>query len=264
MRNILITGHNSYVGRNLKKYLSKWPNEYAVDAISVRDDSWKKMNFSKYDMIYHVAAIVHKKEKPEMKSFYDKVNKDLPIELAIKAKNEGIKQFIFMSTMAVYGEDGNLEKDIIIGLKTPVNPKSYYGGSKLQAEISINKLNDDKFKVVILRPPMIYGPDCPGNYARLEKLAKIVPIFPMIDNHRSMLNVEKLSELVKGYIDNEVQGLFLPQDDQYVSTSLLVEKIAKDSGKKIYMSKALGTIVNFAGKRVSIVNKIFGNLVYEK
>jgi len=264
MRNILITGHNSYVGRNLKNYLSKWPNEYAVDGISVRDDSWKKIDFSKYDIIYHVAAIVHKKETREMKIIYDKVNKDLPIEIATKAKKEGTKQFIFLSTMAVYGEDGNLDKNVVIGKKTETNPKTYYGSSKLLAEIELGKLNDSKFKVVILRPPLIYGSNCSGNYAKLEKLAKIVPIFPMIDNYRSMLNIEKLNEYVKEYIDNELEGLFLPQDDQYVNTSLLVEKIANRNGKKIYLSKSLGFIVKLVGKKINLVQKIFGNLIYEK
>jgi len=264
MRNILITGQNSYVGTNLKKYLSKWPDKYTVDAISVRDDEWKKKDFSLYDVIYHVAAVVHKKEKPGMKSFYDRVNKDLPIEVAIKAKNEGIKQFIFMSTMAVYGEDGNLGKDVVISGDTLVNPKSYYGESKLLAETSLNKLNDDKFKVVVLRPPLIYGPNCTGNYARLEKLALNFPIFPMIDNQRSMLHIDKLSEYVKGYIDERAEGLFLPQDNEYVNTSLLVKKIAVDNGKKMYLSYILGSLVRVTCKRFNIVKKVFGNLVYEK
>ena len=130
-----------------------------------------KIDFSQYDVIFHVAAVVHMKEKPEMESLYLKVNRDLPIEVAIKAKNQGIKQFIFMSTMAVYGEDGKLDEEIVIGLNTASNPNTYYGKSKLLAEIELNKLNDDKFKVVTLRPPMVYGPNCTGNYARLQKFA---------------------------------------------------------------------------------------------
>ena len=264
MKNILITGQNSYVGTNLKKYLGKWPDEYKIDAISVRDGEWKKKDFSQYDVIYHVAAVVHKKERPEMKGFYDIVNKELPIEVATKAKNEGTKQFIFVSTMAVYGEDGNLDKNVIISKKTETNPKTYYGKSKLLAEIELNKLNNDKFKVVILRPPLIYGSNCTGNYARLEKLALNLPIFPMIDNQRSMLYIDKLSEYVKGYIDGEVEGLFLPQDDEYVNTSLLVKKIATDNGKKMHLSKIFGLIVKSTGKRFNLVQKVFGNLIYKK
>ena len=264
MIKILITGQNSYLGTSLKKYLSKWPDTYEIDAISLRDDEWKKKDFSRYDVIYHLAAVVHKKEKLEMKSLYDKVNKDLTIEVAVKAKNEGMKQFIFMSTMSVYGEEGNLDKNVVIGQKTETNPKTYYGKSKLSAEIELDKLNDDKFKVVILRPPMIYGSNCTGNYARLERLALSLPVFPMIDNQRSMLYIEKLNEYVKGYIDEGVEGLFLPQDEQYVNTSLLVKKIAVENGKKMYLSKVLGFIVKLMGKRLNLVKKVFGNLIYEK
>jgi len=264
MKNILITGKNSYVGTNLRNYLSQWPGGYTIDTISVRDDAWKKKDFSKYDVIYHVAAVVHKKERPEMKEFYDIVNKDLAIEVALKAKNEGTKQFIFMSTMAVYGEDGNLDESVVIGKKTVTNPKTYYGASKLLAEIELNKLNNDKFKVVILRPPLIYGPNCTGNYARLERLALSLPIFPMIENQRSMLHIDKLSEYVKEYIDDELEGLFLPQDEQYVNTSLLVKKIADDNKRKMHLSKVLGFIVKLVGKNINLVQKVFGNLVYEK
>jgi len=264
MKKILITGKNSYVGTSLKKYLSQLPDIYKIDTISLRDGGWKKKDFSCYNVIYHVAAVVHKKEKPEMESLYYKVNRDLPIELATKAKNEGIKQFIFISTMAVYGNDGEIDENIVIGKDTLTNPKTYYGKSKLSAEIELNKLNDDKFKVVILRPPMIYGPNCTGNYSRLEKLALKVPIFPMINNQRSMLHIDRLSKYVKGYIDDEIGGLFLPQDEQYVNTSLLVKKIAKDNDKKMYLSKVLGFIVKLVGKRISLVRKVFGNLVYEK
>jgi len=264
MKNILITGKNSYVGTSLRNYLSQWPGGYTIDTISVRDDAWKKKDFSKYDVIYHVAAVVHKKEKPEMESFYDIVNKDLPIEVALKAKKEGTKQFIFVSTMAVYGEEGKIDESVVIGQDTLTNPKTYYAKSKLTAEVEINKLNDLKFKVVVLRPPMIYGPNCTGNYARLERLALSLKVFPMIENQRSMLHIDKLSEYVKEYIDDELEGLFLPQDEQYVNTSLLVKKIADDNKRKMHLSKVLGFIVKLMGKRFNLVQKVFGNLVYEK
>ena len=153
MRNVLIAGENSYVGKSLEKYLSAWPDEYKIDTISLRDDDWKQKDFSQYHVIFHVAAVVHMKEKPKMESLYLVVNRDLPIEVAIKAKNEGVKQFIFMSTMAVYGEDGKLDENIVIGLNTETNPNTYYGKSKLLAEIELNKHNDDKFKVVIVKTP---------------------------------------------------------------------------------------------------------------
>lgn len=264
LRKILITGKKSYVGTNLKKWLTQWPDKYSVDSISLRNDEWKNKDFSKYDVLFHTAAIVHKKEKREMEDIYYKINRDLTIEVAKKAKEEGVKQFIFMSTMAVYGQEGKIGEEVIITRKTKPSPKTYYGKSKLEAEFELNKLSDDKFSVVILRPPMIYGPNCPGNYAKLKKLALITPVFPMINNRRSMLYIDKLCQYVKEYIDDEVEGVFLLQDDEYVNTSLLVKKIAEENGKKIYLSKSMGWMIKLFGKRVNLINKVFGNLIYDR
>lgn len=264
MKNILITGENSYLGKSLERYLSKWPDKYNIDFISLRNNKWKSKDFSSYDVVYHVAAIVHKKENSQMEKLYNEVNKDLTIQLAEKSKNEGINQFIFLSTMAVYGTDGEIGGNLVIGMGTKTNPKTLYAKSKLAAEKELNKLNDDKFKVLILRPPIIYGPNCTGNYSRLEKFALKSPLFPMIDNQRSMLHIDKLSEDVKGYIDNRIDGLFLPQDELYVNTSLLVKKIALENGRKIYLSRGIGFIVKLFAKKINLFIKIFGNLVYEK
>lgn len=264
MKRILITGKNSYIGTSLEKWLGKYPDRYFVDTVSMRDDAWKKKDLSQYDVVFHVAAVVHQKEKPEMKELYFTVNRDLPIEVAKKAKESGVSQFIFMSTMAVYGEEGKLGQEVVINRDTPINPKTFYGVSKIEAEAELNKQNDDSFRVVVLRPPMVYGPNCPGNYARLEKLAIKSPVFPLIDNKRSMLHIDKLCQSIKEYIDNEVVGLFFPQDDEYVNTSMMVKDLAEKNGKSIHLSKPAGWIIKLIGKRVSLINKVFGNLVYEK
>lgn len=264
MKKVLIAGKNSYVGKNLKTYLEKYPEGYSIKSISLRDDLWKKINFAEYDVVFHVAAMVHKKEKPEMEALYFNVNRDLAIEVAKKAKKAGVKQFIFMSTMAIYGEEGKVEQEVLITKDTRPNPKSFYGKSKLEAEYELKKLSDESFKLVILRPPMIYGPACPGNYARLKKIAVKSPIFPLIDNHRSMLNIDKLCLYIKEYIDFRVEGTYLPQDDEYVNTSLLVKKLAEENGKKIYMSKLMGRFIKLFSKRIKLINKVFGNLIYEK
>jgi len=264
MKRVLITGANSYIGTNVEKWLNKYPDKYFVDTVDMIGDEWRQKNFSDFDVVFHVAAIVHQREKPKMKDLYFKVNRDLAIEVAKKAKEAGVSQFIFMSTMAVYGEEGKIGQNVIIDKNTPVNPKTLYGKSKLEAEKGLNKLKCDRFKVVILRPPLIYGPNCPGNYARLEKLSVKLPVFPMIDNKRSMLNINKLCQYIKEYIDNEVDGVFFPQDEEYVNISLLVKELAKMNGKSIYLSKTAGLIIKLIGKRVSLFNKIFGNLVYDK
>ena len=264
MKRILITGADSYIGTSVEKWLGQYPDRYYVDTVDMKKDTWREKDFSPFDVVFHVAAVVHQKEQPEMKELYFKVNRDLPIEVAKKVKEAGVSQFIFMSTMAVYGEDGKLGEEVVINRNTPVNPKTFYGVSKVEAEEELNKLNDNSFRVVVLRPPMVYGPNCPGNYARLEKLAVKSPIFPLIDNKRSMLHIDKLCQFVKEYIDEEARGLFFPQDDEYVNTSLMVKGLAEKNGKTIHLSKTAGLIIKLIGKRVDLINKVFGNLVYEK
>src|SRR5690606_7124221 len=117
-------------------------------------------------VVIHVAGIAHVKETKENADLYYKVNRDLAFEVAKKAKNEGVKQFIFLSSMSVYGIETG-----IIKINTPTNPKTNYGRSKLEAEELISSIESDSFKVAILRPPMIYGKGCKGNYIRLANLA---------------------------------------------------------------------------------------------
>ncbi|MBW4084526.1 NAD-dependent epimerase/dehydratase family protein [Paenibacillus sp. S150] len=264
MKRILITGANSYIGTNFAEYLREYSENYTVDKISLRNDIWRETDFSKYDVVFHVAAIVHKKEKFDMKSMYIEINKNLPLEVAMRAKEAGVKQFIFLSTMAVYGKDGELGKETVITKDTIPAPNTLYGWSKLEAENELNKVNDTALSVVIVRPPMVYGLKCPGNYAKLEKLALLVPLFPNINNKRSMINIKRLCQYVKCYIDRGAAGIFFPQDEEYVNTSYLVKEMAKNNGKKVYLSTAIGIFVGFFFGRVKIIQKIFGNLVYEK
>ena len=264
MKNILIIGKNSYVGRMFEKHLKIFNEEFTITSISVRNREWENIDFSNYDTIFHVAAIVHKKEKPSMEELYYSINCNLPFEVANKAKNEGVNQFIFMSTMAVYGEIGKINQDVIINHESKVNPNSYYGESKVQAESRLLDLQNDEFKIVIIRPPMIYGPNCPGNFSKLEKIAKKSPIFPLIRNRRSMLHIDNLIKLLIEIIENDLEGLFLPQDNEYVNTSLLVKKIAKESGNKIILSRFLGILIEIFCGNISVFNKVFGNLTYER
>jgi UDP-glucose 4-epimerase len=263
MKRVLITGANSYVGTNVEKWLMKEPENYYIETLDMKNPDWKEYDFSKFDVVFHVAAIVHEKSNSKNKDMYYIVNTDLAISVGEIAKKAGIKQFIFMSTMAVYGEDGLVGKVLIIDVNTPTNPKTTYAKSKLKAEISLNNMSDKGFKVVIIRPPMIYGPKCKGNYAKLELLAKKLPVFPYIENQRSMLNIDYFCVNVKCYIDFEKHGLFLPQDIMYSNTSLLVKELAEKNDTKIHLSKILGVFIRVFFKRFKIVKKIFGNLTYK-
>jgi len=256
MKNILITGKNSYIGTSLENWLMREPDKYKVNTVDMKDGSWKEKDFSEYDVVFHVAGIAHIKETTDNQDLYYKVNRDLACETAQKAKEDGVEQFIFMSSMSVYGiENGVIDKN------TPLKPNSAYGKSKIEAEDLINKLENDSFTVAILRPPMVYGKGCRGNYPRLVGLALKTPIFPKVENKRSMIYIDNLSEFVKQLIDNRSGGLLFPQNAEYVNTSEMVRLIAEAHGKEMIMTKLFNPLLRLLN--VSTVNKVFGDLVYD-
>ena len=261
MKRVLITGKNSYIGTSLENWLMREPDKYKVDTVDMKDGSWKEKDFSEYDVVFHVAGIAHVSSDPKMEDLYYIVNRDLTIETAEKAKAEGVKQFIFMSSIIVYGDSSSSKR--VIDRNTVPTPSNFYGNSKLQAEEGIKGLESDDFKIVVLRPPMIYGKGSKGNYPRLVNMAKKILVFPDIDNERSMLHIDNLCEFIKVMIDQEETGLFFPQNKEYVKTSELVKTIAEVYGKKIMMTRIFNPVLRLMF-RVGIVNKVFGNLVYEK
>ncbi|KKK38893.1 NAD-dependent epimerase [Mesobacillus campisalis] len=257
MKKILITGKSGYIGLSLDKWLKNYPNKYSIDFISVRDDEWEKVTFSNYDVVFHAAGIAHIKETEKNADLYYLVNRDLSYQLAQKAKAEGVSQFIFLSSMSVYGvEKGVIDKS------TPLEPKSHYGKSKLQAEKLITSIEDKEFKVAILRPPMIYGKGCKGNYPRLVNLALRLPFFPKINNKRSMIFIDNLCEFIRLLITDCSRGLYLPQNGDYVCTSEMVRLITEVNGKEIKMTELFNPIVRHLN--VKTINKVFGDLAYEK
>ncbi|MDF2534520.1 MAG: putative NAD-dependent epimerase/dehydratase [Bacillales bacterium] len=267
LKKILITGKGSYIGTTFTNWLIKWPDKYYVESIDMKDDSWKEKDFTRFDVVFHVAGLAHSdvgKVNNEIKALYYKVNTDLTIETAKKAKNEGVKQFIFMSSAIVYGESAGLHKEKVISLETETEPANFYGDSKLQAENGIRSFADDLFKIVILRPPMIYGKGSKGNYPILAKFAQKLPVFPDVYNQRSMLHQDNLCEFVRLMIDNQESGTFFPQNAEYVSTSAMVELIAKIHDKNIILTKVFNPILKIMAHFSGLVNKAFGNFVYEK
>lgn len=256
MKRILITAKHSYIGNSF----AEWTNgKYDIDFISCRTDEWKQSSFSVYDAILHVAGIAHIKESKDNIKLYYEVNRDLTIELAAKAKADGVKQFIFLSSMSVYGiESGIINKD------TPTNPKNNYGISKIEAENQIKLLENDHFKITTIRPPMVYGMGCKGNYSRLAKMALRLPIFPSVDNQRSMIHIDNLSEFLVLLIEDCSSGVYFPQNSEYVNTSEMVWLIAEFNGKKIRMIKLFNPLLSLLGNKIGIVNKVFGDLVYDK
>lgn len=266
MKRILITGANSYIGTSFEQYISAFGNNYSVDTIDMIDGSWKSSDFSPYDSVFHVAGIAHSdvnEADEETKALYYKVNRDLTIETAKKAKNEGVKQFVFMSSAIIYGKSSKIGQDKLITRQTPPSPENFYGDSKLKAEEGILALNDQNFCVVILRPPMIYGKNSKGNYVTLSKYAKKLPFFPDIENKRSMLYIENLCEFIRLMVENNEQGIFFPQNNEYVKTSEMVKIISELNGKNIKLVRVFNPFLRLFGKKVDLISKVFGNLRYD-
>lgn len=271
MKKVLITGADSYIGTSFENWIKDNAPHISVDTLDMIGDAWKSADFSAYDAIFHVAGIAHAdvgKVSDEQKALYYKVNADLTGGCAKKAKAEGVKQFVFMSSIIVYGESAGIGKERVITKDTPLSPANFYGDSKVKAEEKLREISDEKFKVVILRPPMIYGKGSKGNYPLLAKMAGKLPFFPKVKNQRSMLYIGNLCKLIACVIEREEEGIFFPQNREYVTTSEMVKGIAGVKGRKIWMTGlfnwALRLLGKLGGKPGALVNKAFGNMVYEK
>lgn len=259
--NILITGAGSYVGTNVENWLKK-DGQFTVDSVDTFGDNWKKADYSQYDVVYHVAGIAHVNADPKMEPLYYKVNRDLTIEIARHAKEAGVKQFIFMSSMIVFHESQSLKAEVLT-LNTEPNPNGFYGDSKLQAENGLKELECDTFKVCILRPPMIYGPNSKGNFPRLAKLATKTPIFPAWHNKRSMLFIDNLGEFVKQAILCQLSGTFYPQNREQADTVEIIRFFAKEAGHKVWITKLLNPFVWLGSFVLQPINKMFATYYYD-
>ncbi|MBQ8222600.1 MAG: NAD-dependent epimerase/dehydratase family protein [Bacteroidales bacterium] len=259
--NILITGAGSYVGTSIENWLKK-DAQFTVDSVDTFGDNWKKADYTKYDVVYHVAGIAHVNADPKMEALYYKVNRDLTIEIARHAKAAGVKQFIFMSSMIVFHESQSLKAEVLTWDTKP-NPNGFYGDSKLQAEIGLKELECDTFKVCILRPPMIYGPNSKGNFPRLAKLATKTPIFPAWHNKRSMLFVDNLGEFVKQAILRQLSGTFYPQNRELADTVEIIRFFAKEAGHKVWITKLLNLFVWLGSFVLQPINKMFATYYYD-
>lgn len=255
MKRVLITGANSYIGNALVTYLASWSAEYTVDTVDMIDGSWRSRSFAGYDAVFHVAGIVHQRTE---ESLYYAINRDLAFETAKKAKDDGVGQFIFLSSMNIYGMDTG-----VITPATQPAPKNHYARSKWEAEQAISPLADDHFAVAVLRPPMVYGKDCKGNFQAMLRLVKKSPIFPRLHNRRTLLHIDNLCAFVKMCVDARLSGVYFPQNREYTDTCLMAKDMAEGLGKKIYLSFAAGLAVWGLRLFLPMVRKAFGTLIYQ-
>ena len=262
MTKVLITGAGSYVGESVRRYILSTSSDFEIDAVDTMNDAWKEADFSKYDVVYHVAGIAHVNADPKMEALYYKVNRDLTVEVARAAKAAGVKQFIFMSSQIVFHESQSLKSEVLTA-DTKENPNGFYGDSKLQAEKGLHELECDAFKVCILRPPMIYGPNSKGNFPRLVKLAQKTPLFPAWHNKRSMLYIDNLAEFVKQAILRELSGTFYPQNHELADTVEIIRYFAKANGNKVWITRLLNPFVWMGSFILQPINKMFATYYYD-
>lgn len=270
MKKVLVTGLNSYIGNSFEQWIKEQNEKHPEEEIQVtkctlRGADWMKESWAGYDAILHVAGLAHvdvSSVSEESKQKYCKVNRDLAIDTAKKAKEDGVKQFINLSSIIVYGASAPIGKEKVITAETKPEPANFYGESKLQAEEGILPLADDHFIIANIRTPMVYGKNAKGNFPKLAELAKKTPIFPDVENRRSMIYIKNLCELIRQIVLREAGGMFYPQNEEQVSTSELVALIAECNGKKVKLVKGFEKGLSLLAKTNSKVNKVFGNLCY--
>lgn len=268
MKKVLITGLNSYIGNSFENYIEKISDAaMIIKKVSLKEESWQKKSWEGYDTVLHVAGLAHvdvRHADEKTKQRYYRINRDLAGQAAEKAKNDGVKQFIYLSSIIIYGDSASIGKEKKITKESRPAPANFYGDSKLQGEQTLLKVQSEGFSVLVLRLPMIYGENSRGNFPKLKKLAEKTPIFPKIENRRSMLYIGNLCELIRIAIEKELEGIIYPQNREIVSTSELVRLLGEQKGKKIILVPGFTPILKVCAHFTGYVNKIFGSLEYEE
>ncbi len=258
MTRVLITGAGSYIGMHIASYLGAFPEQFEVRELDMHGQ-WTREALNGCDAVIHVAGVAHRRERKGDSRVYDQVNRALAVETAREAKARGVRQFVFFSSMSVYGVScGRITAD------TRPAPVTCYGRSKWDAEQELRQLEDERFHVAVLRPPMIYGRGCRGNYPRLSALAQSVPVFPYVKNERSMLYIDTLCTFIRRLLESGEGGEFFPQNREYVSTCELVREVARCHGRRVYMARGLGWLLNALAPKIPLIGKVFGTLTYDR
>ncbi|HCI56300.1 MAG TPA: NAD-dependent epimerase/dehydratase family protein [Bacteroidales bacterium] len=236
MPRILIIGKSSFIGTNFKRFSSY---KYYIDEISLIENKPEAIDFSKYDVVLHLAAIVHQSKRMPENQYFE-INRDLCLKVAELAAKAGVKQFVFLSTLKVYGSSDS--KPILRDETDECKPADAYGKSKYEAEIGLRKLENKDFTVSVLRCPVVYGDGVKGNIKKLLRLIECCPILPFgkINNRRNFIYTENLVGFIDRIIELKASGTFVVKDEGALSTTELVYHLAKNFGKKIIMFKLPG------------------------
>ena len=255
MKRIYIIGKNGYIASSFAAWLGKEPEKYTVRAIPAKGFRPETFDFSQADAVVFAAGIAHLSSEAAKDAPYKEVNCDMAVAAAEKAAKDGAGQFLYLSSMSVYGvESGAIDQS------TPLFPQNEYGRSKKMAEVKLAELRDAAFCICVLRPPMVYGKSCRGNFQTLRRIACSVPVFPAVRNKRSMIHIDNLCAWMQWAIDQKKSGILLPQDPFYTCTSDMVRLIAEANGKKNILVPGLSSVLTKLP--VHAARKAFGSLYY--
>lgn len=282
--NILVTGGSGFLGSNLLNFLQKIP-EFRLRTIgrkrpsNISNDDFYKSDINRVsnyndalksiDVLIHCAARVHVMDEQIGDSLneFREVNTNGTLNLARQAADAGVKRFIFISSIKVNGET--------TGLGTPFtnvdprNPADAYGQSKSEAEVLLMELAQQSvMEVVIIRPPLVYGPYVKANFGSLiDLVSKGIPLpFGCIkNNRRSLVSVSNLVSLIVTCIEhpNAANQVFLVSDDQDLSTKDMINLLAKSVGKSSFLFPVPVFFCQFIGLltgQSDVVNRLIGSL----
>lgn len=265
MKKVMLVGVGGYIGGKFTEYINKNYSDWQIDAVDSMNGIWKDADFHGYDAVYNVSGLAHANARQGSEELYYAVNGQLPIDVAKKAKEEGVPLFVQMSSQIVYGDMSGLGEEKMITAETIPSEPTVYGKSKMMAERGLQELVDDRFQVAIMRPPLIYSEFARDNFPRLVNFAKKMPIFPKLENKQSMVYVDNLCELIKLIIENNKGGIYYPQQECYIETSKMVADIAKAVGNKMWQTRIFNPALRFFSKfeKFGFIHKAFGSIAYD-
>ena len=223
---VIVTGANGFVGTRFMQYNQA---RFQLEPLSLRSVDWSKVNLAGIDAVVHLAGKAHDMHSTNDAEYFE-INYDLTKKLADKAREQGVPHFIYISTVKVYGD----EDREVLNEQSDCHPEDAYGKSKLQAELYLRSIENNQFRVAIVRPPLVYGPGVKGNLIRVLGLAGTnLPLpFARTANKRSMVYLDNLVELLNSILEKRSSGTFVAGDEHTVSTEELIAEIRRAMHKK--------------------------------
>lgn len=265
VKKVMLVGIGGYIGGKFTDYINKNYPDWQIDAVDSMNRKWADADFHGYDAVYNVSGLAHANARHGSEKLYYEVNGQLPIDVATKAKAEGVPMFVQMSSQIVYGDMSGLGEDKVITAEIVPSEPTVYGKSKMMAERGLVALVDNSFQVALVRPPLIYSEFARDNFPRLVNFAKKMPVFPKLKNRQSVVYVDNLCELVKLIIEHNQGGVYYPQQECYIETSKIVADIAEAVGNKMWQTRLFNPALRFLSKMpmFDFIHKAFGSIVYD-